>query len=225
MSELTVSAALQARQSVREFEDTRVPEEELRELFANASRAPSSKNTQPWEAYVLRGARLEALRKDYLEAFDAGEKPQPPYSYSPSRLPEHWMARARQVGYTLFEHKGIARDDKERRRLHDRENFHFFGAPQVLFLATDGAAERGTFFDCGLFLSNVMLGLAARGYGCCPMFSAVAYPQLLSRHIPKSEGKLFICGLPFGVAKTGSHVNEFRTIREPVEQWFTLVDD
>jgi nitroreductase len=68
-----------------------------------------------------------------------------------------------------------------------------------------------------------MLGFNALGYGSCPQFSAVGYPDLLRKHIPGSEDFLFICALPIGRPKTGSHVNQFQPPRLPVEEWFKVI--
>ena len=67
--------AMHARRSIREFEPELVPAETIRQLVEAAGHAPSSKNTQPWRLYLVQGAALNALRADYLAAFDAGEPP------------------------------------------------------------------------------------------------------------------------------------------------------
>jgi hypothetical protein len=69
-----------------------------------------------------------------------------------------------------------------------------------------------------------MLGLASLGLGSCPQFSAMAYPDLLKKHIPGSEGALFIAGLPFGRPKPGSHINAFQPPRLPIDEWFKVVE-
>lgn len=222
---MTATEAMQARRSIREFEDELVPDVVVREIVAAAGRAPSSKNTQPWRLFLARGAALEAIRTDYLAAFDAGREAQVPYAYSAARLPDEWMARARETGYGIFQHKGIARDDKAARRAHDRENFHFFGAPQVFFLGTtDGAYGHGTFFDCGFVFNNLMLGLVSHGYGSCPQYSPMIYADILKRHLPGSADVLFIAAMPFGRPKAGSHVNEFQPTRLPVDAWLTVAE-
>ena len=212
------------RRSIREFEPDLVPMDTIRQIVEAAGRAPSSKNTQPWRLFLVRGAALERLRADYLAAFDAGRPGKPPYRYSPEKLPEAWLARARAVGIGLFQHKGIGRDDQEERKAHDRENFRFFGAPQVFFIATqESAYSYGTFLDCGFVLDNLMLGLASLALGSCPQFSVMAYPDLLKKHIPDSEGALFISGLPFGRPTPGSHVNQFQPPRLAIDEWFKVV--
>jgi nitroreductase len=221
---LTALEAMHARRSIREFEPEPIPTEVIRQLVEAAGRAPSSKNTQPWQLYLVQGEALAALRRDMLAAFDAGQPPKPDYRYSPEPLPAAWLSRARACGIGIFRHKGIAREATEKRRAHDRENFHFFGAPQVFFLGTQASAYGfGTFLDCGFVLNNLMLGLASLGYGSCPQYSAVVYPDVLRRHIPGTEDTLFIAGLACGRPKAGSHVNGFQPTRLPVDEWFKVV--
>ncbi len=196
--------AMHARRSIREFTDELAPAETIRQLVEAAGRAPSSKNTQPWRLYLVQGAALEALRSDYLAAFDAKTPAKPGYQYSPNPLPADWAARAKDVGIGIFKHKGIGRDDLDKRTAHDRENFRFFGAHQMFFLGTQASAfSYGTFLDCGFVLDNLMLGLTALGYGSCPQFSVMIYPDLLRKHIPGTEDTLFIAGLPFGRTPAG----------------------
>ena len=216
---------MHARHSIREFEPYLVPMETIRQLVEAAGRAPSSKNTQPWKLYLLKGDPLEALRANYLAAFDAGVPAKHGYQYSPNPLPEEWQARAKEVGLGIFKHKGIGRDDGEKRRAHDRENFRFFGARQVLFLGTSASAySYGTFLDCGFVLDNLMLGLTALGYGSCPQFSVMIYSDLLKKHLPDSADTLFIAGLPIGRPKADSHVNAFHPARLPIDEWFQVVE-
>jgi nitroreductase len=216
--------AMHARRSIRDFESEPLPPETIRQLVAAAGRAPSSKNTQPWRLYLIQGDALAALCRDTLAAFDARQPPQPGYRYSPDPLPDAWLARARACGIGIFQHKNIGRDDAGKRRAHDRENFHFFGAPHVFFLGTQASAYAyGTFLDCGFVLNNLMIGLASLGYGSCPQYSAVVYPDLLHRHLPGTDDTLFIAGLPFGRPKAGSHVNTFQPERLPIDKWFKVV--
>jgi hypothetical protein len=69
-----------------------------------------------------------------------------------------------------------------------------------------------------------MIALAAQGFGSCPQFSTMSYPDLLKKHIPGSENVLFIAGLPFGIPKKGSHVNEYQPKRMPISDWFKVIE-
>lgn len=221
----TVLEALHSRRSIREFEEELVPSALLRSLVEAAGRAPSSKNTQPWRLTLAQGPVLEALRSDYLSAFDAKLPGRPAYRYSPEPLPETWQERAKATGLGIFKHKGIGRDEIEKRRAHDRENFRFFGAKQVFFLGTlETAYSYGTFLDCGFVLGNLMLALDANGYGSCPQYSTMIYPELLKKHLPGNQDTLFIAALPFGRPKAGSLVNQFQPARLSVEEWFKVLE-
>jgi nitroreductase len=189
-----------------------------------AGRAPSSKNTQPWKLTLVQGAALDALRADLCAAFDAGEAPRFEYVYSKDPLPAAFKKRAVDLGKAFLTHKGIAREDKEKRRLHDRENYGFFGAPQVFFLSV-GKEDwgTGTLLDCGLFLQNLIIALDNRGLGCCPQYSPLAYPDLVHKHLGH-EGDLLLLALPFGRALPGSVVNQFLSEREPVDSFFRVVE-
>lgn len=225
MNKLSALETMHARHSIREFTDALIPDSVIRELVTAAGRAPSSKNTQPWQLRLVRGKTLKSLRADMLTAFDEGAPVQPDYAYSPHPLPGEWMNRARACGIGIFKHKGIGREDKEKRRAHDRANYAFFQAPQVFFLLTQkGINTQGTLMDCGFVLNNLMLGLTALGYGSCPQFSVACYPDIIRKHLPGCENMMVIAGLPAGIPTPESHVNLFQPDRLSLESWFDMVE-
>lgn len=221
---MTFAELQKKRYSCRRYEEKPIPVEDVKECLAIAGHAPSSKNTQPWTVDYVSGAKLSELVEKYLAAFDAGEKPAPEYKYSPNPMPDLWMSRAREVGFALFAHKGIGREDKDKRMAHNRENFEFFKAPGVFFLSLPKDAERGNFLDAGMFLQGLMIALESKGFSSCPSFSAVSYPEILHSIFPGREDKLFVCGLVAGTEKP-DHVNDFRTSRVPIEEWAQIWSD
>ena len=62
----TVKEAIDTRMSARAFTQQAVPRELLTELLAQAARAPSGTNTQPWKVYVLQGERRDSLVDGFL---------------------------------------------------------------------------------------------------------------------------------------------------------------
>jgi nitroreductase len=213
------------RKSIRAFADELVPADAVQAVVLAAGCAPSSKNTQPWKLVLVQGQALENLRLDYMAAFNEGKPPAFEYAYSPDPLPEAYKKRATDLGKAFLTHKGIGREDKEKRKAHDGENFRFFGARQVFLLAVNkGEYGQGTFLDCGLFLQALITELHNRGLGCCPQYSVMAYPDLLRKHIPNSENLLFLLALPFGYPQADNIVNTFATQREPLESFFRVVE-
>jgi len=213
------------RKSTRAYTSELVPSDIVQAVVLAASRAPSSKNTQPWKLVLVQGQALENLRQDYVAAFNSGKPLAFEYTYSPDPLPEVYKKRATDLGKAFLTHKGIAREDKEKRKEHDCENFRFFGANQVFFLAVNkGEYGQGTFLDCGLFLQALITELHKNGLGCCPQYSVMAYPDLLRKHIPNSENLLFLLALPFGHPKAHNVANTFVSQREPLESFFRVVE-
>ncbi|MGL1934914.1 MAG: nitroreductase family protein [Fibrobacterales bacterium] len=214
---------LHTRKSCRYFKDGAVvPDEVLHKVLEAAARSASSKNVQPWRVTLIEKGVLDALREECLSAFDNGQKPSEPFVTYPEPLPDEWKALAREVGFGLFSHKGIGRDDHEKRALHYRENAHFFHASQVLILSTRSDAEKGTFLDCGMFLGGLLNGLTAEGYAACPMYFGVSYPDIIEKHCQLPEGNIPICAIPIGVEED-AEVNTFTTTRKPISDWFKRV--
>jgi nitroreductase len=213
------------RKSTRAFTGEIVPVDVVQAMVLGASRAPSSKNTQPWKLILVQGQVLEDMRSDYLAAFSNGRPVAFEYTYSKDPLPETFKTRAIELGKAFLAHKGIGRDDKEKRKEHDSENYKFFSAKQVFFLGVNrDEYGQGTFLDCGLFLQALITELHSRRLGCCPQYSVMAYPDLLYKHIPNSENLLFLLSLPFGYPQANHVANTFVSKREPLESFFRVVE-
>ena len=196
----------------------RVPEKEtVLQAVEAASHAASSKNTQPWKLHVATGPACDKVREALLAAFDSGAQAGADFKYSPSEMPPEWVARGREIGFALFAHKGIGRDDKEARRAHDRENPRLFGAHAVAVLTVPRSAERGNYLDAGQFLGSFMLALRAVGMESVPMFSVANYPAALRSTLPIPDDRAVVCAVAFGYEDPSAPVNAFRTGREAPE--------
>ena len=204
------------RHCQRAFTDASVPREVLEAVLLAAGEAPSGKNTQPWKVTVVQGAARDGLSAALCAVFDAGEKAVPDYEYSLLPSPTEWKDRARVCGFSLFELKGIARDDVEARKAHGRENFTFFGAPVQLVFHLPAGAERGNFLDTGMFMQNVMLGLTAHGLGSCPQFSVAGYAGVVRESLGLGEDRWVVAGMSVGWPDGSASVNGFVPERLPL---------
>ena len=59
---LSVAEALHRRRSVRAFSDRPIDRAVLARVFADAQRAPSGGNLQPWQVTVVTGERWERVK-------------------------------------------------------------------------------------------------------------------------------------------------------------------
>lgn len=74
MSKSTVDC-LKTRRSVRSYKPDPIPKEILRQVFETASYAPSAKNTQPWEYYLLTGKEKSHICDIVVEEHPKRGKP------------------------------------------------------------------------------------------------------------------------------------------------------
>ena len=211
------------RYSVRAYEKKNVPRELLYQIFDYARFAACSKNMQPWKVIAVSGQVLEDLSADLVQALKEGLESTAPRSSS-DKIPDEYWHRARECGYSLFQHKGIARDDKQARFRHFAENYRFFGAPLELFFLCHEKMPQRQMLDLGIFLERVMAKADSLGLASCPQASVSFYPQILAKHLPIEEGMEVICGLALGYEDKSASVNAFRTAKLEVDEIVTWLD-
>ena len=69
------SELIQARKSIRGYQQKPVPREVIEEIIEVAKWAPSSMNTQPWHVHVVTGEPLERIRRGNTENMLGGVPP------------------------------------------------------------------------------------------------------------------------------------------------------
>ena len=221
--------AIRQRRSVRGYKPDAVPEDVLREIIEIAQRAPSWGNTQPWEFAIVRGEKLETIRKTFVEKVQAAEPTNPDLA-APKTFPEPFDGRRRIVGRKVFEIMGIEREDREKRTWWGLQGLRLFDAPAVIYILTDRAfysQEEGLnvwpVFDCGLVAENIMLLAVNYGLGTIPAIQAVMYPDTIREVLGIPESKLIVLGIAVGYPDPQSPINRFYSEREPLEavtRWY-----
>ncbi len=206
-----------SRHCKRAFLDKLVPTDLLETVLNAAQQAPSSKNTQSWQATVVRGTKLNELSDALCEQFDRGEPAKADYEYMSEPMDDIYKERARATGHRLFELKGIGRKDFEGRKAHGRENFTFFGAPIQMIFHLPSNAQPGMFLDMGLYMQTVMLGLTAVGLGSCPQFSIASYPDAIRSCLGLSSDRIIASGMSIGYVDETAKINGFIPERLPLE--------
>ncbi|WP_396438212.1 nitroreductase family protein [Limnohabitans sp.] len=66
---------MQARKSVRGYQQKPVPREVIEEILSVAKWSPSSMNTQPWHVHVVTGEPLDRIRRGNTENMVKGVPP------------------------------------------------------------------------------------------------------------------------------------------------------
>ncbi len=213
----TVEDALLSRRSIRAFKPDPVPRALVERILAQASRAPSGTNVQPWKVYCLTGQPKDLLAAEMHEAFmrhgEEGWKRE--YEYYPTKWREPYLARRRKLGWDLYGLLGIAKGEREKTRVQHGRNFLFFGAPVGLIFTIDDDFEKGSWLDYGMFLQSVMLAARGLGLDTCPQAAIASAHEIIRRHLGIPASEVVVCGMSLGYAKD-EVVNRLVVEREPV---------
>ena len=210
------------RYSVRAFEKREVDKSVLLEILDYARYAACSKNMQPWKVFALSGGPLKKLAADMVAALDSSQEHEPARP-DLQKAPDEYWNRARQCGFSLFQHKGIERDDKAKRHAHYAENYSFFDAPVELFFGMDKNLPQRQLIDMGIFLERIMHKADELGLGSCPQASVADFPGVLKKHLQFSDELEILFGLSLGYEDKTAHVNAFRTEKLSVDEFTTWI--
>lgn len=213
--------AVKGRRSVRNFLSRPVPEGVVRDILDVAARAPSGKNSQPWQVHVVSGAAKSRLSEAVIEAAKAGERKQE-YPYAPQPWWEPYIARARKVGFDLYALYGIERGDMEGRMRAALRNFEFFGAPVGLFFTMERALLYGSWLDVGMFMQNVMTLARAHGLETCPQQAWCDFGHVIRPALGVPDTHVLVSGMSLGYENVEAKENTLVTERLPVEQFATF---
>jgi nitroreductase len=207
------------RRSTRLFlRDKPVPRELLDEALELAMRAPSNSNIQPWRVFIASGPRRDRLVEALLEEASV-ELP------VTTGIPEHFLPLRQELGGLVYGSMGIARHDKDARKLAQLRNWEFFRAPvgAVVCMHRDLGLVDGV--GVGMFLQTLVLALTERGLGTCVQVSIAAYPDILRSHLDIPDELTVLCGLAIGYPDPAFVGNSLAVPRNPVEKNVVFLDN
>lgn len=217
---MDVSAAVDARKSVRAFLPTAVPDELIADLLARASRAPSGGNLQPWKIYVIGSGTMPSFL-DHLEAHPRDVEFE--YEIYPPNLWEPYRTNRFAIGEQMYALLGIPREDRAGRLRQFALNFRFFDAPAACFCFIERTMGPPQWSDLGMFLQTFMLLAVEAGLATCPQEAWSTAPKAVSSFVGSSDEELLFCGMAIGYEDTAAPVNALRSERMPLDQWATFV--
>jgi nitroreductase len=197
--------------------DKPVPRELLDEALELAMRAPSNSNVQPWRVFIASGPRRDRLVEALLEEASV-ELP------VTTGIPENYLPLRRELGALVYGSMGIARHDKEGRRLAQLRNWEFFRAPVGAVVCMHRDLGLVDALGVGMFLQTFALALTERGLGSCVQVSIAAYPEILRAHLDIPEDLMVLCGMSIGYPDPAFAGNSLEVPRNPVDANVTFLD-
>ena len=220
---MNVSQAVTQRHSVRAFTNQQVADEIIQDILRMAAQAPSGANTQPWRVVVLRDAAKLRMQQRIESTFRDGEQGKMDYQYYPQDWQEPYKSRRQACGFQLYDALKIAREDKQRRLDQWAANYRAFDAPVMLLFLIDEVMQTGSYMDYGMFLQSVMLLAMENGLATCPQAALGEYPDLVRDELSLTDNTRVLCGMAMGYEDTDAPVNQYRTAREPLENFATFL--
>lgn len=219
---MSLTEILNSRYSVRAFKKDAVDSDILQEVFAAAQRAPSNCNVQPWQTYVVSGAKKDELKNLLIGTVMKQQPPQPDFNW---KVAYEGIHRERQFGSAaaLYNAMGIARDDKMKRNMAMLRNWAFFDAPHVAFFTMDTYLDIMGAVDIGIYAQTLTLLLKERGIDSCMQGALGQFPQPVHEFLGLPEGRGILFGMSFGYADENADANKCRTDRANLDDAVSFI--
>ena len=216
------TSVIRGRRSVRAYRPDEVAEDVIREILDEARWAPSWRNTQAWNVWVLRGDALRRYKEEFRAAVEREEPAQ--LDLSPTKdWPQACSARIAGTMKSRAETLEAAGQPSDPAAALERMA-NLFGAPCLLvFGFEDCLAEAYASFDTGAFVENVCLAAYDRGLGTCIVATVIRYPDVLRRLLPGAEDKRFVVSVTLGYAQADAAANTFERSRADLDELVTWV--
>lgn len=214
---MNVSEALEARRSIRYFQDREVPEETLKEIVKDAQWAPSWANAQPWKVYIATGEKAKQIRQNHLQFTQRGMRGN---SDLETGHRTEWGPKA----YGNMEHWGndlsgyLGYDSGSQFPMSQAE---LFDAPAIVYLTMYKDSPLFSIFDMGAFSQSLMLSAKEHGVDSMEAYEIVKYPAAIRKFMGIPDDEAIVMGIALGYADDRK-INGFRSDREPLEDVLTI---
>ncbi|MDO8473348.1 MAG: nitroreductase [Dehalococcoidia bacterium] len=219
---MDVTSAIMQRRSIRAYLPKPVSKETLEEILDKARWSPSGTYTQSWFIEAVSGDAKVKLSEAMAEAgrIDPEGRPFIPFPDYDAKC----MQRRRNIGYSLYSAKGIARDDRRKRAMWYQHNLRFFGAPVALVVHTCQAYSPFALPDMGIIAMSIMLLAKERGLGTCVEYMPTRYPDVLKDFLHIPEDHIVVLAIAMGYPDLDDRVNNFPREREPLSKFVRFVE-
>jgi nitroreductase len=217
---MDILETIRNRRSTRAFSDEPMSRELLDAILADASRAPSAINMQPWEVHMVVGEERKRLSRRLMRAFRERGLTCGPGSTRP--LPDRFMQRARECGQgmaPLLERMGT-----DVPGYVNEGSINFYGAPAAALIFLDEVCPRERMADIGAFMAYMVLAAAGHGVASCPIGLIKSYEDEVKDHLNIPESKIFVISIALGIPQHEAPINEFRTSRAALDEFVRWVD-
>lgn len=217
------TAMVRARRSVRAYRPWPVTPAMLRDMLETARLAPSGANLQPGGFIAVQGAVRQRLSNELTQSWRQGEQEVEDYDYFPQPMPMTLRRRQVAAAQALYTALEIPRDDRSGRNGQFERNFRFFDAPVALIVTMEHEFGSGGYMDLGMSIYGLMLAAQSHGLSTCAIGAMASFPRRIRRILGLDERIHIVCGMAIGYADLEAPVNETRTTRCSLDEYFRTI--
>lgn len=203
------------RKSVRAFKSQLVDKELLCQWLTLAGRAPSSKNTQPWDLTLVSGEMLALIRQQIQKAIN--DKRLENMKSVP--MGEKAKGRAKVLAQDL---KPVLEQQGWTGTSIFEGSLNFFNAPHVLFVRREEGCDPHYDESIGIFEGYALLAAEYLGLGTV----VLGYPKVASSIIAQclgwNPGESFLSAIAVGYP-TEDPINHFQSGRRDLQELVRFV--
>jgi len=211
---------IRGRRSARAFSHEPVSRDILENILADASRAPSAMNMQPWEVHMVVGEEARRLSRRLIRSFrERGLTCGPGSSRA---LPDRFMQRARECGAGMAPF--LERMGTDLRGYINEGSLNFYGAPAVALIFLDESCPSERKADAGAFMAYLLLAAAGHGLASCPIGLVNSYEDEVKEHLNIPESKNLVISVALGRPEPGAPINEFRSPRAELSDFVRWIE-
>jgi nitroreductase len=214
---MDIIEAMQSRKSIRGYKPVQVSKEILEKILTAATRCPSSRNIQPWEFAIVTGKTFDNIKRETVETFSSGVKPNPDIKYNETAEGRHKQNTLDSLNQ-IWDTMGITRDDVEARATWARMRISYFGAPAAVFIFADSYMDSmAVQFDMGLLTQSICLAALQYGLGTCVIRAPLDFPEVIRKYVNIPQSKRIVIAIILGYPDSDFPANKARTTRESLE--------
>lgn len=183
---------LHQRRSIRDFTEQPIDPSLLKQIIADAQRAPSYENSQPWKAYIATGDTLKSIRRIHAEKVVAHTR-----SYTEIEPPREWTAYPKNNVANYMKETEMLIGDAGIQDLI-AQNAVLFNAPAIIYITVPKNATLYSAYDVGAFGYGILLSACHYGLGAVPAYEIVRYPDEIRAHFDIAEDESIMMGIAVG---------------------------
>jgi nitroreductase len=225
---MNVMDAIYQRKSIRAFQPGKaIDEATIRELMTAAGRAPSWSSSQPWEAFVVTGDKLDKLRGIWKREMAAGL----PANFNRSDIPgpgyDDWKDAPKCVQNMVrwkenrLEVTGLSND--EHSALIAQGIGSFFDASVCVYLCLNKGLSVYSYYDLGAFGQTLMLAATEKGIASLPAYGPAFFGDIAHKELGIPEHLNILLGIYLGYPAAGSIMDKPNSEHMELSQYMTII--